>query len=171
VTHVHDTDGARAVDKLGALCDLAAKEDLAIGLEFTSLTRGCGSIQRAAWFVDQIKRSNFGIGVDCLHLVRSGGTVENLEALEPRYFGYAQICDGFGLEASADYLTESHDRQLPGDGNFPLEAIIKALPAATALEVEVPSAARLKAGVSALEHARRAMAQARTLVDRAAPGT
>jgi sugar phosphate isomerase/epimerase len=169
VTHIHDTDSARAVDKLGALCDLAAKEELAIGIEFTSLTRGCGSIQRAAWFVDQVQRSNLGIGVDCLHLVRSGGTIEDLEELESRYFSYAQICDGFGLEASSDYMIESHDRQLPGDGNFPLAAIMGALPAATALEVEVPSAKRLKAGVSALEHARLAMVQARALVDRVAP--
>ena len=169
VTHVHDTDGARAVDKLGVLCDLAAKEELSVGLEFTSLTRGCGSIQRAAWFVDQVKRSNFGIGVDCLHLVRSGGTVQDIDELEPRYFGYAQICDGFGLGASSDYITESHDRQLAGDGDFPLEAIIQALPVATALEVEAPSDSRLKAGVTALEHARRAIARARAVVDRTAP--
>ncbi len=169
VTHVHDTDSARAADKLGALCDLAAKEELTVGLEFTSLTRGCASIQRAAWFVDQIKRSNFGIGVDCLHLVRSGATVEDLEGLESRYFSYAQICDGFGLTPSSDYMTESHDRQLPGDGDFPLEAIIRALPAATPLEVEVPSAQRIRAGVTALEHACRAMTQARALVARAVP--
>jgi sugar phosphate isomerase/epimerase len=169
VTHVHDSDGARAVDKLGALCDLAAKEELTVGLEFTPLTRGCGSIQRAAWFVDQIRRSNFGIGVDCLHLVRSGGTAKDLEGLESRYFSYAQICDGFGLAASADYMGESHDRQLPGQGDFPLEEIIRALPAATPLEVEVPSAKRIEAGVTPLDHARRAMAQARVLVDGAVP--
>jgi sugar phosphate isomerase/epimerase len=169
VTHVHDTDSARAADKLGALCALAAKEDLSVGLEFTSLTRGCPSIRRAAWFVDQIGRSNFGIGVDCLHLVRSGATVEDLAALDSRYFSYAQICDGFGLAASSDYMTESHDRQLPGDGDFPLEAIIRALPAQTALEVEVPSAQRIQAGGTPLEHACRAVAQARTVVARAVP--
>jgi sugar phosphate isomerase/epimerase len=169
VTHVHDTDGPRAADKLGAFCDLAAKEGLSVGLEFTPLTRGCGSLQRAAWFVDQIKRSNFGIGVDCLHLVRSGATVEDLEGLDSHYFSYAQICDGFGLAASSDYMNESHDRQLPGDGDFPLGAIIRALPAATPLEVEVPSAQRIQAGVSALQHARRAMDQARALVNRALP--
>lgn len=169
VTHIHDTDSARAADRLGALCDLAAQEGLTIGLEFTSLTRGCDSLQRAAWFVDQVRRANFGIGVDCLHLVRSGGTVSDLEGLESRYFSYAQICDGFGLGASSDYMNESHDRQLPGSGDFPLEAIIRALPAATALEVEVPSAGRVRAGVTALEHARRAIAQARALVDRALP--
>ncbi len=169
VTHVHDIDSARAADKLGALCDLAAKEELTVGLEFTSLTRGCASIQRAAWFVDQIKRSNFGIGVDCLHLVRSGATVDDLEGLDSRYFSYAQICDGFGLAMSSDYMTESHDRQLPGDGDFPLEAIIRALPAAVALEVEVPSAQRIRAGVSPLEHACRAVDRARTLVARAIP--
>ena len=169
VTHVHDTDGARAADKLGALCDLAAKEELTVGLEFTSLTRGCPSLQRAAWFVDQMNRSNFGIGVDCLHLVRSGATAQDLEALDSRYFSYAQICDGFGLAASSDYMTESHDRQLPGDGDFPLEAIIRALPAATALEVEVPSAQRIQAGVTPLAHACRAVAQARALVARSVP--
>lgn len=169
VTHIHDIDGARAVNTLGALCDLAAKEGLAIGLEFTSLTRGCPSLRRAAWFVDQIGRTNFGIGVDCLHLVRSGASAADLYELEARYFSYAQICDGFGLAASSDYMTESHDRQLPGDGDFPLEAIIRALPAATEMEIEVPSVSRVKAGVSAVEHARRALAQARALVDRAVP--
>jgi sugar phosphate isomerase/epimerase len=169
VTHIHDTDSTRAADTLGALCDLAAKEGVAIGLEFTTLTRGCDSLRRAAWFVDQIGRSNFGIGVDCLHLVRSGASAEDLAKLDERYFGYAQICDGFGLAASSDYLAESHDRQLPGDGDFPLPAILGALPAATALEVEVPSAARVNAGVTALEHARRAMVQARALVDSVVP--
>lgn len=165
VTHIHDLDGARAVDRLGALCDVAAREELSVGIEFTSLTRGCGSLKRAAWFVDQVGRANLGIGVDCLHLVRSGATAEDLAGLEPRYFSYAQICDGRGLHASSDYMAESHDRELPGDGDFPLDAIIRALPAATALEVEVPSAKRRQAGVSALEHARQAMIRARALVD------
>ena len=164
MTHIHDVDSARAVDKLGALCDLASAEGLTIGIEFTPLTRGCVSVQRAAWFVEQVSRSNVGIGVDALHLVRSGGTPADLAGLDARYFSSLQICDGHGLHSSSDYMAEARNRELPGAGDFPLSAILSVLPATTALEVEVPSQRRLEAGVSALDHVRDAVTRVRALV-------
>jgi sugar phosphate isomerase/epimerase len=168
VTHVHDPEPARAVDRLGRLCEMAGAEGLSLAIEFSPMTRGCDSLQRAAWFVDQVGRSSLSVGVDCLHLIRSGGTVEDLGKLDDRYFGYAQICDGHGLHRSADYMVEARDRGLPGAGDFPLAAIIAALPKTLPLEVEVPSAERRAAGVSALDHARDVVARTRALVEGAA---
>jgi len=169
VTHVHDPVDARAVETLGRLADLAAEYRLGLGLEFMGLTPACNSIARAVWFVDQVARRNLGIAVDALHLVRTGGTPADVAAVPARYFAYAQICDGRGLHRSADYLSEALDRVVPGEGDFPLKAIIEALPATTALDVEVPSVKLAAAGMPALERAREAVTRARALVSSVTP--
>lgn len=165
VTLVFDDNPARALDKLGRLCDLAAAQELSLGLEFTPLTRGCVSLQQAVWYVDQIGGGKLGIGVDTLHLVRSGGTAADIRALDGDYFRYAQICDGIGIQQSADYFAETHNRELPGLGDFPLRDILGALPASIPLEVEVPSEVRWEAGVTAEQHARDAVNRTRTIVE------
>jgi len=167
VTHVHDPSDARAVETLGRLADVAAEYGLSLGLEFMGLTPACNSVGRAVWFVTQVARPNLGIGVDALHLVRTGGTPADLAALPAHYFNYAQICDGHGLHLSADYLPEALDRMMPGDGDFPLKAMIEALPQAVALDVEVPSVKLADAGIPAVDRAREAVARARALIDSA----
>ncbi len=169
VTHIHDAVDTRAIDTLGRLADLAAEYRLGLGLEFMGLTPACNSIARAAWFVDQVARANVGIAVDALHLVRTGGTPTEVAALPARHFAYAQICDGRGLHRSADYLPEALDRMMPGDGDFPLAALIEALPHATALDVEVPSVRLAEAGVPALERAREAVRRTRALIESSTP--
>ena len=169
VTHVFETDRARAVDRLGTFCDLAAAQDLKVGIEFCSLTPGCTSIQQASWFVDQVGRSNLGFGICPLHLTRSGGTAADIAALDAHYFLYGQINDGHGLHASSDYFTEVHDRELPGDGDFPLHDILGTLPAETPIEVKIPADRRRETGISALDFAREAGSRSRALVDGLAP--
>lgn len=151
VTHIHDTDKPRAIDRLGELCDLAASLDVTLGLEFMGLTPGCNSIGDAAFMIDQVGRRNIGIGLDPLHFVRTGGTVADISALASRYFAYAQICDGRGTHRSDDYIPDALDRLLPGDGDFPLVEIFNALPRVTPLEIEVPREARSK-HIEATQH-------------------
>lgn len=165
VTHVHDTDSARAVQNLGRLADIAGEYGLSLGLEFMGLTPGCDSIHKAAWFVEQVARSNLGIAVDALHLARTGGTPADIAALPAHYFAYSQICDGRGLHTSTDYLPEALDRLLPGDGDFPLLAMLEALPRHAALDVEVPSPTLASKGVPALERAREAVRRSRALIE------
>jgi sugar phosphate isomerase/epimerase len=157
VTHIHDSNDGRAVDTLGRLCDLAAEYDLRLGLEFMGLTPDCASIQRGIWFVEQVGRRNIGIGVDALHLIRTGGTPRDVLAAAPEVFTYAQICDAPGLGVTNDYLHEALERSMPGDGDFPLEDFVAALPADIAIDVEVPSIRRIDAGLPALDYAREAV--------------
>ena len=164
MTHVHDADDARAVDTLGRLGALAAEHGLRLGLEFMGLTPACASIERAAWFSEQVGRRYVGIGADALHLMRTGGTPEDVARIAPELFTYAQICDATGLQVTGDYLHEALERKLPGDGDFPLEAFVAALPATVAIDVEVPSASRIAAGIPALGHAREAVARSRALL-------
>ena len=165
VTHVFDLDRARAVDTLGAFCDLTAAEELKVCIEFCQLTPGCKSIQEATWFVDQVGRSNLGVNICPLHLLRSGGTAADIANLDARYLVNGQINDGHGLHPSSDYFAEVHNRELPGAGNFPLHDILSALPATTPIEVKVPCNRRKEAGVPALEFAGDAGSRARVLVD------
>ncbi|MES2290716.1 MAG: TIM barrel protein [Pseudomonadota bacterium] len=169
VTHIHDIDDSRALDTLGRLCDEAARFGLKLGLEFMGLTPACASIQRASWFVENVGRANIGIALDALHLVRTGGTPEDVAAIPAEQFCYSQICDGHGLFVTGDYRGEGQDREPPGDGDWPLRAIYSALPAATPIDVEVPSTTRVEQGVLPRERARRAVERSRALLDSIQP--
>jgi sugar phosphate isomerase/epimerase len=165
VTHVIDTDKARAVDNLGKVADAAQAEGLSLGIEFTPTTPGCRTIQEGVWFVDQVGRANLGLGVDALHLIRGGGSAGDVAKVAPRYIVNSQICDGHGLQATASYMEEVHNREMPGKGDFPLHDIFNAVPAATPLEIEIPFANRRKKGISLAQHLRDAMTCSRKVVD------
>jgi len=107
--------------------------------------------------------------VDPLHLQRAGGTVDDVRALGPDLVPCVQLCDGpltapewldlppepatSGAPAGSVLQTEARSlRQLPGDGELPLTALLAALPPGTPVSVEVPNA-RLQASMSPLEFA------------------
>ena len=160
VTHIFIEDDALVVDRLGALCELATSIGIRMTSEFCPLTAGNPSLERARWLVDQIGSDRFGIGVDVLHLIRSGGTPADVAALEERYFGVVQICDAIGAHASCDYIKDVHNREVPGEGDLPIRAFLNAVPAAMAIEAEVPAAHRRAAGISAAQHCREVFAAA-----------
>lgn len=167
VAHIHEDDSGRAVESLGQFCELAAEFELSVGLEFMGLTPACNSLSTAVRLVDQVARDNLGIAIDALHLVRTGGSPADLQALPPSYFSYGQICDGRGLATSSDYLSEALDRMMPGDGDFPLPGIIAALPRDLPLDVEVPSPTLAQRGLPALGRAREAVERSRRLLQHA----
>jgi len=171
VTHIHDPDPLRATDCLGRFAELAGEYGLQLGLEFMALTPGCTSLAAAAGFVERVGRANLGIGVDALHLARTGGTPAEVAALAPGLIAYAQLCDGPLLPAGVDalaparYVEEAFNRLPPGQGVFPLEELLRALPPAAAVDVEVPMPRLAAQGVSAVQRARLAVEGARNLVD------
>jgi sugar phosphate isomerase/epimerase len=164
VTHVHDANEERALDRLGQLCELAARFELDVGLEFLGLSAACASLERAVDLVKKARQPNLGIGVDPLHLVRTGGTPEEILAIDACRFSYAQLCDGLHLARSTDYLDEAFNRTLPGDGCFPLRELMSALPATVPLDVEVPSEALRAQGITALQRATAAVEASRRLL-------
>jgi sugar phosphate isomerase/epimerase len=169
VTHIHDPDEQRAIESLGRFSELAARFELDVGLEFMGLSAPCASLGRAVEFVERVGLPNLGIGVDALHLMRTGGTPAEILAVDPRLFSYAQLCDGAHLERSTDYLEEALDRMRPGDGCFPLRQLLCALPASVPLDVEVPSRALSAKGISPLERAIAAVEASRRVIATAEP--
>jgi sugar phosphate isomerase/epimerase len=165
MTHIFEADPARATDILGSFCKIAAEEDMRVSIEFCQMTPGCKTIHAAKAFVDATGAPNLGFGICPMHLVRSGGTAADIAALDPGILYYGQINDGHGLHLNEAYFEEVHDRQLPGDGDFPLHAILSALPADAPIEFKCPSDSRRKAGVSALEWAQQGFVRGRRLLD------
>lgn len=163
-SHNFISDDTLVIEKLGQLCDLTEREGLMLSSEFCPMTAGNPTLERAMWLVDQVGRSSFGIGVDTLHFVRSGARVDALAALDERYFGIAQICDALGTHTSEDYISDVHNREVPGAGDLPLREILNAVPATVQIEIEVPAAHRRKAGVTAEQHVREVVEGTRTIV-------
>ncbi len=146
VTLVYDDDAARVIPALGALCDHAAQRGMGIAFEFTGFTPAWNNLSGAVELLEQVGHSRLAIGLDLLHLIRSGSEIAEVAALSPVQVAHAQICDGTSLEVTADYGREAAaGRLLPGAGAFPLADFIAALPRGTRIELEVPGAQHLPA--------------------------
>lgn len=170
VTHLHDSDESRGLESLGRFADLAAEYGLAVGLEFVGLFAGCPTLERALQLVGQVGRANLGVGVDSLHLARTGGSPADLAGVDSRLLSYAQLCDGPALADLAQafdrtrYVAEVYDRLSPGEGVFPLRELVQALPQDMPFDVEVPALRLTGSNISPLEHARHAVKGARRVL-------
>ncbi|WP_323798664.1 sugar phosphate isomerase/epimerase family protein [Parasphingorhabdus sp.] len=166
VTHVHEADRQRAEDQLSRLCILARENELEVGLEFTGFAAGCNSLGRAAALHDRINQPNLTIAIDALHLFRTGGTLEQVQAIDPAIIGYAQLCDGPDYRLSDNYLGEAMNRMVPGEGVFPLRDLVALLGPHVDIDIEVPNSAQLTE-TEAETWAQRAIAASRDLFARA----
>ncbi len=143
---LYDADKNRIVDNLSALAELTKSLGIRIGIEFMPLAAGWKNLQETASLVMQLQDLNLGIGVDLLHLVRSGGSPEALKAIDPSLISHAQLCDGSHINVSNDYVEEaSFNRMAPGDGVFPIQSFLQALPEGLTVELEVPQVSDLPA--------------------------
>jgi sugar phosphate isomerase/epimerase len=161
-----DPDLGVVAEKLAAVADLAARNGMAVDLEFMPF-RTVRSLSDA---VDVIRRSgavNGHVLVDALHFYRSGSSLDELRALEPSIVGTFQICDG-PAAAPADLAFEARQRRLlPGHGELDLAGVVAALPAGVPIGVEVPMALT-HPGLAPVERARLAARATRALLARLA---
>jgi sugar phosphate isomerase/epimerase len=169
ITLVYDTVTKRATENLAKLATIAAEYGLTLAIEFMSIAPGCKTIEDANAMIRAAGRDNIGISIDALHLERSGGKPSSLAAIDPKLLVSAQICDG-PLGISDTYIPESLDRMVPGEGQFPLVDLVKALPSFTAYDIETPVPKLQAAGVSPLDRARRLVAGARRIMEQAKAG-
>jgi sugar phosphate isomerase/epimerase len=164
---VSDTDEERRLANFCALCDCAAQFGLGVNVEFVAITQ-LPSLREAVRLVTRSGRSNAGIMVDTLHLMRSGGTVAELAATDPRLIGGAQFCDGpMTMPAEQQLFEAMSERNVPGDGQFPLHEFVRALPAQLPIGVEVPLKSLKDKGVSAMDRARLVVEASRRIIEQA----
>jgi sugar phosphate isomerase/epimerase len=161
-----DPDESRCADNFARLCALAATFGLGVNVEFIAMgyVRTPADAQR---LIERSGATNAAINCDLLHVVRSDSSPADIARLPPSLIGYGQICDG-PLQISDDLLVIEgmQQRQIPGEGEFPVGEFLAALPPEVIVGVEVPLKKLRDAGVPALERARRAMAGTRAALDR-----
>jgi len=144
---LYDRDPARRLDRFASFCELAGRYQLAVGLEFYPPSQ-VSSLADALALVEAAGPAELvGVNVDLLHLMRSGGTFDELAAAPAERIYYGQLSDG-PAQAPADLDREaSSERLLPGEGAFDLPAFVAALPVGCPLSVEIPRNAAALAGV------------------------
>lgn len=149
-----ETDADRSFDQMAALTEMAGKRSVHIMLEFVP-TRAIPDLPAALDVVRRLDAANVRLMIDCMHLIRSGGSAADVAALDPSLIGYAQICDAPLVPSNSDYLNEAvTERQVPGAGQLALADIIAALPADVPIGIEIPMLARALAGDGPHQRAR-----------------
>ena len=126
-------------ERFAELCDLAAPHSIGCSVEFLAFM-SVSSLAQALAVLDAVDRPNGGVLIDALHLARTGGTPADVAAVAPQRLAYAQLCDGPAAAPADVYADAMDERAVPGDGEFPLAELVDALPATTALSMEVRSA-------------------------------
>jgi sugar phosphate isomerase/epimerase len=162
----YDRDAERRLEQFASFCALAEEFDLGVVLEFFP-GAAVGTLDQGVELVRAIGRPfKVGLNVDLLHLMRSGGSVEQLRSAPPDYILFGQLCDGmFECEGSIRNYEASQQRLLPGQGEFAVKAFLDALPVHCPVSLEVPQESSIKAGLSPKERARMALDAARIALD------
>ncbi|TMH24019.1 MAG: sugar phosphate isomerase/epimerase [Betaproteobacteria bacterium] len=154
LVHGADADEARLTDNFARLCDLAGRYRLIANLEPMPWV-DVSTIAKALAVLRRAGRANSGLLVDAIHFFRAGDRVAALPSLPGQYLHYAQFCDA-RRERPADMQEiirqARSDRLMPGEGGLDLHGLLRALPGALPLSLEVPYAKPMPA----LERARRA---------------
>ena len=162
--HIHDADRGRALAAFAGLCDLAGEYGLKIGLEFTAFSQ-VRSLAAAIEFTTAVGKDNGGVVLDALHFFRSGADPADLPGLDLSRLVYVQLCDGPMTITEAARMTEAvGERGIPGEGEFDLRGLVAALPPGPPVAAEVPQGAAMRAGVPALERARKAVEACRRFI-------
>ncbi|MEE9415131.1 MAG: sugar phosphate isomerase/epimerase family protein [Acidimicrobiales bacterium] len=118
-------DPTAVVDALGALAERAEHHGLLVSVEFLPWSP-IRDLATALALVGDVG-TNVGVNIDIWHHLRSGGTVEDLEALDATTIAAVQIND-VAPEAWEDPLRETAvARRLPGEGSSNTAAILTAL--------------------------------------------
>jgi sugar phosphate isomerase/epimerase len=159
-----ENDRSRTIDQLGKLADMTIERGMQFTIEFAP-PNAINSLADAVSVVQAIGGGRAKVLVDSMHFYRSGSKTDELSAVDPALIGYAQLCDApWEPVDGKPYLMEStFGRSVPGEGEFPLQDWVAALPTGTHIGIEAPALAALLAGLAPRDHAARVVAAARAL--------
>lgn len=159
-----DPDVSRTADQCAVLAELAGQQGIISTIELVPGS-AAGNLAEALAIVRHVNRPDFRLLLDSMHVFRSGGTVEALQALDPVHIGYAQLCDVPMPASGQDYMREAmFGRLVPGKGDLPLAGFLAALPPDIPIGLEVPMLAQAEAGISPRERLQPAVDATRALL-------
>lgn len=157
-----ERDRGRSRDQFARLASLAGERGLA-----TTTEVGAGilkNLQRSLEMVRSVDEPGLTLLIDTMHFFRSGGSLDDLAALEPHLIGHVQVCDVPMPARIADYMEEAlHERRAPGDGDLPLRALVRLLPRDVPVGLEIPVRSQLVEGAVSEAFLRACLRRARNL--------
>lgn len=158
-------DRAYYTQQVGAVAEIARKYGLSYNVEPLPWA-GIRNLQEAITLVDAVRADNLYIMVDTLHIGRAGVTAEELSRTDPKFFRFLHLADGPSgpdgdpvLDNIRDDLmirTAREGRLYPGEGVMDIAGIVRALPNALPVSIELPNLKRLEE-LGAEGHARRCL--------------
>lgn len=166
LTTGQDPDSNRLADRLAQLCDITARFNLTVDLEFMPWTE-IFSLDKALRVLSAADRSNAGVLIDPLHFDRTGGRLADLATVPKSRLHFLQLCDA---PAARPPTTEGlifqarSARLVPGQGELDLAGLLGCLPSRLPISIEVPDAAMARR-VPAVERARAAITATLALLD------
>ncbi len=132
-----DTDPSRIADNFGRMTELADEYGLRVFTEFHR-RQYLKTLQQTVEFLTAHQLDAIGIEVDALHFFRMGGDVAQIRQNRD-WIVRAQLCDGPADMPEADQNAEAREHRLPvGEGSFPLQDFVDALPQDIVLGIEAP---------------------------------
>jgi len=135
---VSEDSWANTVAGFRRICELAEGTGVRPVLEFMRFTT-VPDLDTAVSVVTAAGHPLGGVLVDALHLARSGGLPADVAPMPTALIPYIQVCDVSTASAPPDLANEArHARLLPGRGDLPLSALLRAAPEAV-ISVEVQS--------------------------------
>jgi sugar phosphate isomerase/epimerase len=164
----YDPDLARFSDRYRHFCEAATTYGLTADLEFMPWT-SVPDLKTAMRIVAEVDHPAAGILVDALHFDRSQSSLADLRTIPAERLHYWQLCDGPAERpATTEQLIHAarEERMFPGEGGIDLIGLTRAMPESLTISIEVPTV-QLAKSVDAETRARRALAAAKTLVERA----
>lgn len=152
----------RSCDEFAVFAEMATQRGLQPTIEFCpisvigNLETGLAAVRHAGPHAKLL--------IDTMHFFRSGSSVSDLAAAAD-CVGHIQLSDAPAVPTIADYLEEAmYERQVPGEGEAPLQAILAALPDVETVGLEVPLRSLAEQGVGPAERMARCVAGARRVL-------
>jgi sugar phosphate isomerase/epimerase len=121
-----DTQFDATVEAFAALCDAAAERGVAVQLEFFGWS-ALHTLADALRITAAAARPNGGVLVDTWHHARRGGTLADIEAVDPARIVALQVSDGPASASSDDLAADNRHRQWLGDGELHPERVVASL--------------------------------------------
>lgn len=128
------------------LCDLAAKYNLKVNLEFVTFS-GVPGLEGALEVLGRVNRPNAYLMVDTLHAHRSMVSPADLTKVDRSKFGFIHLCDGPGEIPSFDDPSmvgiAREGRLYAGEGEIDLKGMLLAMPD-NPISIELPNSKEMK---------------------------
>lgn len=160
-----DPDMGRTLDQIAVTVEMAAERGMEATTEFApGLT--VADLTTALEVIRHVGRPDFRLLIDTMHFIRSGSSPADLAALDPDLIGYVQLSDAPLVSKFSSYMQEAMtERLVPGQGELPLLAILKAVRRDCVVSLEVPLLSQAMAGIGPYARLRPAVAAARELLE------